>query len=46
MSQAAGIITYGTKGEAGFDVSGGIMRAGVWVCGAELSVGHLVCVIH
>lgn len=40
VSQAGDIITYETKAEVSFDGSGGIVRAGVWICG--VTCGHLV----
>lgn len=42
MSQAGDDITYETQGEAGFDGSGRIVGAGLWVCAAELSMGRLL----
>lgn len=38
VSQAGDIITHETKAEADFDGSGGMVRAGVWICGAGLHV--------
>lgn len=46
VSQAGDDVTYETKGEAGFDGSGRIVGAGLWVCAAELSVGYLLWVAN
>lgn len=44
VSQAGDDITYETQGEAGFDGSGRIVGAGLWVCAAELSMGSVLWV--